>query len=194
MPTAKRLPPDERRRHLIDTALAVFAERGYTNTELADIAEEAGIRRPLLYHYFGGKEDVYVVVLEYAWTQLASRLDVEPGRSSEVMPANLLMYLELVESGDPCVEIVRQSRRLDLERVLETTRLASAAIARGMALNHLGGDEQPQTVVAVFQAYLGFFESLIEEWMAGQITRAQVEAVVIETLPQVAAAAGRVDA
>ena len=156
---AKRLPPDERRRHLIDVALTVFAERGYTDTELADIAEAAGIRRPLLYHYFGGKEDVYVVVLEHAWAELASRLDGRARPGNEVMPANMITYLDLVESGDPYVEIVRQSRRLDLPRVTETTRLASAAIARGMALNHLGGEEQPPTVVAVFQAFLGFFES-----------------------------------
>ena len=189
---AKRLPPDERRRHLIDVALTVFAERGYSQTELADIAEAAGIRRPLLYHYFGGKEDVFLVVLEHAWAELAGRLSVEPGQGAEVMPANMLMYIDLVEQGDPLVEIVRQSRRLDLPRVAETTRVASAAIARGMALNHLGGDEQPLAVVAVFQAFLGFFETLIEEWTTGRMTRDQVETVLIETLPHVAAAARKI--
>jgi len=63
---AKRLPPDERRRHLTEVALEVFAKRGYSETELSDVADAAGIRRPLLYHYFGGKEDLYLAVLELA--------------------------------------------------------------------------------------------------------------------------------
>jgi AcrR family transcriptional regulator len=191
---AKRLPPDERRRHLIDVALATFAERGYSDTELADIAEAAGIQRPLLYHYFGGKEDVYLVVLEHAWGELAAHFAVDPGHGSDLMPANMITYLDLVEARDPCVIVARQARHLDLPRVAETTRLASAAIARGMALNHLGGDEQTATAVAVFQAYLGLFEALIEEWTVGLLTRAQVETVIRETLPEIAAAAGRVAA
>ena len=190
---AKRLPPDERRRHLTDVALAVFAERGYTETELSDVADAAGIRRPLLYHYFGGKEDLYLAVLEHAWAQLAARMAVDPGRGTDVMPSNLVTYLDLIEAEDPCVIIARQARHLDLPRVLETVRMASVGLAHGMALNHLGPGEPTDAAVAVMQAYLGFFEALIEEWQSGQLTRAQVEAAVSDTLPQIAAAAGRID-
>ena len=109
------------------------------------------------------------------------------------MPSNLVTYLDLIEAEDPCVIIARQARHLDLPRVLETVRMASVGLAHGMALNHLGPGEPTDAAVAVMQAYLGFFEALIEEWQSGQLTRAQVEAAVSDTLPQIAAAAGRID-
>jgi AcrR family transcriptional regulator len=190
---AKRLPPDERRRHLTEVALGLFADGGYTETELGDVADAAGIRRPLLYHYFDGKEDLYVAVLEHAWAQLASQMAVEPGSGTGVMPSNMLTYLDLVEAGDPAARVVRQARHLDLPRVAETTRIASVGLAHGMALNHLGPGEPSEPAIAVMQAYLGFFEGLIEEWMTGRMDRSQVEIVLIETLPAAAASARRLD-
>src|SRR6478735_4729695 len=99
---AKRLPPAERRQHLVEAALPVFAERGYAGTELGDVAAAAGVGRPLLYHYFkGGKEDLYVAVLEHAWSELVSRLEVDPQRGRGMLPSNLAGYLDLVEKKDP---------------------------------------------------------------------------------------------
>jgi len=120
-------------------------------------------------------------------------MSVEPGRGTDLMPANMVTYLDLIEAEDPSVIIARQARRLDLPRVIETVRMASVGLAHGMALNHLGPGEPTDAAVAVMQAYLGFFEALIEEWRSGELSRAQVEAALSETLPQVAAAAGRLD-
>ena len=190
--SGRRLAPEDRRNHLLGVALETFAERGYSDTDLNAIADAAGVQRTLLYHYFGGgKEDVYMAVLEHAWAELAAELTVDPERGRQLMPANLQRYLDLVEAEDPRVIVVRQSRRLDLARVAETTRLASAAMARGMAANQLGLDKPPEDLLAVLQAYLGFYEILLDEWMAGRLTRDQLETVMIETLPGVAAAAQR---
>ena len=100
--------------------------------------------------------------------------------------------LDLVEANDPRVVIVRRSRRLDLPRVAETTRVASAAMARGMAANQLGVDDPSEDLLAVLQAYLGFYEVMLDEWREGRLTREQLQTVMIETLPGVAAAGQRV--
>lgn len=183
----KRLPPEERRRHLVAVALGVFAERGYAGTELAEIAAAAGVGRPLLYHYFeGGKEDLYVAVLERAWQELIDRLEVDPQRGRGMLAANLPAYLDLAEAGDPALAVIRGSRRLEGERITTATREASLMLARGMALNQLGLDDPPADVLAALLGFLAYFETLLEEWRSGRIERSDVERLVAATLPAIA--------
>lgn len=186
----KRLPPEQRRHHLVSVALAVFAERGYAGTELGDIAAAAGVGRPLLYHYFeGGKEDLYVAVLEHAWGELIAQLEVDPERGRGMLASNLPAYLDLVEAGDPALAVIRGSRRLEGERITAATHDSSVLLARGIAVNQLGLDDPPADVLAALLGFLAFFEALLEEWGAGRIERADVERLVAATLPAIADAA-----
>jgi AcrR family transcriptional regulator len=187
---ARRLPPAERRQHLVEAALGVFAARGYAGTELGDIAAEAGVGRPLLYHYFkGGKEDLYVAVLEHAWSELIARLEVDPQRGRGMLPSNLAAYLDLVEAKDPVVMIIRGSRRLEGERIETATRNAGVLMARGMAMNQLGMKDPPADVLAALLGFLAYFDVLLLELAAGRIERDDVERLVAGTLPAIADAA-----
>ena len=47
------------RQHLLKAALAVFSRKGYADTRLEDIAEEAEVTRGAIYHHFGGKAELY---------------------------------------------------------------------------------------------------------------------------------------
>ncbi len=191
---AKRLPPAERRRHLVAVALEAFAERGYAGTELADVAAAAGVGRPLLYHYFeGGKEDLYVAVLERAWGDLTARLEVDPERGRSMLATNLPAYLDLIEAGDPAVAVIRGSRRLEGERIEQATRAAGRRLAAGIAVNQLGMDDPPADVLAALLGFLAFFETLVEEWQRGRIERADVERTISRALPAIADAAVAVE-
>lgn len=57
--------PDERPRELLEAALDVFAQRGYRNTRLDDVAEAAGVTKGAIYHYFDTKEDLLLGVIEH---------------------------------------------------------------------------------------------------------------------------------
>lgn len=188
---AKRLPPEERRRHLVEAALDVFAEKGYAGTELADVATAAGVGRPLIYHYFeGGKEDLYIAVLELAWIRIVEHLEVDPERGrSSILAANLPAYLDLVENRDPAMLVIRGSRRLEGEQVTAATRNAGVMMARGMAMNQLGVDKPDPDVLAALLGFIAFFETLLEEWQDGNINRADVERIVSAALPAIADAA-----
>ncbi|MDH4365470.1 MAG: TetR/AcrR family transcriptional regulator, partial [Acidimicrobiia bacterium] len=59
-----RLPAAQRRRQLLDVARRVLAQRGFYETTMADIAEEAGVTKPVLYQHFASKRDLYTAVLE----------------------------------------------------------------------------------------------------------------------------------
>ncbi|MFB7723261.1 MULTISPECIES: TetR/AcrR family transcriptional regulator [unclassified Nocardia] len=61
----RRRRGDDRREQIIDQALKSFAENGYRNSSIADIAERCGLSQPGLLHYFPNKAALLAAVLEY---------------------------------------------------------------------------------------------------------------------------------
>src|ERR1700739_141495 len=59
-----RLPRLARRRQLLDAAMAVFVARGYHAAAMNEIAERAGVSKPVLYQHFPGKQDLYLALLD----------------------------------------------------------------------------------------------------------------------------------
>ncbi len=55
-----RLPRGERRALLLEAALGAFSEKGYHATAMDDIAERAGVSKPVLYQHFDSKLDLYL--------------------------------------------------------------------------------------------------------------------------------------
>jgi AcrR family transcriptional regulator len=62
--TAKRLPADRRRQQLLDVALRLFARQGFNATTMDDIAEAAGVTKPLLYQHFLSKRALYLELVD----------------------------------------------------------------------------------------------------------------------------------
>jgi len=60
----KRLPADRRRHQLLEVALQLFAERGFNATTMDDIAEAAGVTKPLLYQHFASKRALYLELVD----------------------------------------------------------------------------------------------------------------------------------
>ena len=64
-PGIRRLPqPPITRDRILDTAEALFAERGFAGTAVRDIAAAVGLTAASLYNHFAGKEALYAAVLE----------------------------------------------------------------------------------------------------------------------------------
>jgi AcrR family transcriptional regulator len=75
--TKARLPAAERRQQLLDVALATFSSQGYGRTSMNDIAEAAGVTKPVLYQHFGSKRALFLELLR----DLGGRLREEMGKS-----------------------------------------------------------------------------------------------------------------
>jgi len=60
----KRLPADRRREQLLEVALELFARRGFNATTMDDIAEAAGVTKPLLYQHFASKRALYLELVD----------------------------------------------------------------------------------------------------------------------------------
>jgi AcrR family transcriptional regulator len=69
-PRGNRLPRHERRRQLLDAALEVFVARGYHATAMDEIAERAGVSKPVLYQHFPGKLELYLALLDESMDKL----------------------------------------------------------------------------------------------------------------------------
>jgi AcrR family transcriptional regulator len=69
-PRGGRLPRNERRVQLLDSALEVFVAQGYHAAAMDDIAERAGVSKPVLYQHFPGKLDLYLALLDVSCDQI----------------------------------------------------------------------------------------------------------------------------
>jgi AcrR family transcriptional regulator len=59
-----RLPAPARREQILDVAVQVFARNGFHSTSMNDVAEAAGVTKPVLYQHFDSKQDLYLALLE----------------------------------------------------------------------------------------------------------------------------------
>ncbi|WP_431914215.1 TetR/AcrR family transcriptional regulator [Nonomuraea jabiensis] len=97
-PARRRLSVDRRREELMAAALELFSTRDAEDVSIDDVASAAGASRALVYHYFGGKQELYVAALRSAAEQLESRLRPhEGGRPLEELASGLRRYFDFVE-------------------------------------------------------------------------------------------------
>ncbi len=69
-----RLPAAERRDQLLATALVTFAGQGYHQASMNDIADAAGVTKPVLYQHFGSKRELFLEVLREVGDDLRERV------------------------------------------------------------------------------------------------------------------------
>ncbi|MFD4606774.1 TetR/AcrR family transcriptional regulator [Streptomyces sp. NPDC058440] len=101
-PAYRRLSVEERRAQLLDAALSLFAHRAPEEVSLDDVAEAAGVSRPLVYRYFpGGKQQLYEAALRSAAEELGHCFD-EPqeGPPMPRLARALDRYLAFVDQHD----------------------------------------------------------------------------------------------
>src|SRR6266581_2767499 len=76
LPAAKRLVRPRRydaektKRDILTTATREFAKNGYNGARIDAIAARTATTKRMIYYYFGGKEQLYIAVLERAYSQL----------------------------------------------------------------------------------------------------------------------------
>ncbi len=69
-PRGGRMPRRERRAQLLESALEVFVAQGYHAAAMDDIAERAGVSKPVLYQHFPGKLELYLALLDTSCDQI----------------------------------------------------------------------------------------------------------------------------
>ncbi|MEU9400114.1 helix-turn-helix domain-containing protein [Streptomyces sp. NPDC048242] len=137
-------------------AVALFAERGFDNVSVQEIADAAEVSKMTVFNYFGTKEDLVFRPMEEHFADAARA--VRERRSGEsAVDAVRQQFLKLVESRDPSVGLnaepfARQVRRLvmDTPVLMERAFLAAQRGTRELAalLAAETGDLMRATVAA----------------------------------------------
>ena len=101
MTTPARLTAAERREQLLQVALTVFAQRGYHTTSMNDIADAAGVTKPVLYQHFDSKRALYIAVLDAVGKNMihaitAATKSVPTGKAQTA--AGMVAYFEWLSS------------------------------------------------------------------------------------------------
>jgi AcrR family transcriptional regulator len=142
---APRLPPEQRREQLLDAALSVILDQGYSGVSIEAVARLAGVTRPVVYDHFANLGLLLYALIEreerYALDQLREVVPAEPGEREpvDVLPESFRRFLDAVATrpatwrlillppeGTPALvrEHVQTNRRRILEQILALVQWA----------------------------------------------------------------------
>ena len=155
--------------------MRVFARKGFHQSRVGDIAEEAGVAHGLLYHYFRSKDEVLETIFRETWTQLVAdtqRIEVagvplreQLRRFARIYLGSWLVTPELVRV---LVREVARSPEVG-DRVDEIRGLFQALqriIEAGRDRGEVRIDVDAQ--VAAWAVY-GALEEILTGWVLGQL-------------------------
>src|SRR5216110_2072625 len=103
-----RLPAVQRRRQLFDVALEVFAQRGFHGASMAELAEAAGVTKPVLYQHFRSKRALYLELLEDVGGRLREAITKATAQADgprEQVHAGFRAYFTFVASQQPAFQL-----------------------------------------------------------------------------------------
>jgi AcrR family transcriptional regulator len=137
------MPPDQRREQLIDAALGVILQQGYSGVSIEAIARAAGVTRPVVYDHFPNLGQLLQTLIareeHYALEQLREIVPEDPGAFEpiELLIAGIRRFLDAVSSrpatwriillppeGNPAIvrQLVETNRAHTLEQIEDLVR------------------------------------------------------------------------
>ena len=170
----KGVPRADREDQIVRVASEVFGARGFAATSVAEIAEGAGISKPLIYNYFGSKEGLFSACLHRAGALLAEEME-RIARGDAVGLARALRTLEglftLLEPQpwiwrlffDPTVP--RGEEGIAAEITLYTGRITALADQGVAEMMRLSGVDDPLDISALTSVWMSVADSLVTWWL-----------------------------
>jgi AcrR family transcriptional regulator len=137
-----RLTATARREQLLDVALGVFARNGYHDTSMNDVADAAGVTKPVLYQHFDSKRELYQALLDEVSSRLLTAIVTAAGGAKdgrEQTERGFQAYFRWVaEDHDAFMLLYGGGTRRDddfARAVRRVTATAAAAIAPLIAID-----------------------------------------------------------
>jgi len=127
--------PERTKRDIVEVATVEFAAEGYSGARVDTIAAKTRTSKRMIYYYFGGKEQLYLVVLEEAYRSiraLESRLDSEKYSAEEALRRLVEATFDHDERNPNFIRLVSIEnihRARHLKRSAELRELNSTIIA-----------------------------------------------------------------
>jgi TetR/AcrR family fatty acid metabolism transcriptional regulator len=177
---------EDKRRHLLDAAVRVFARKGFHATRVGDIAEEAGVAHGLLYHYFKSKDEVLEAVFHENWSVLLERIasveETDEPAADQLRHIATIVLRTWLHLPDVVRVVIREfGRSPELEeRLRELTQPIEAiqrVIERGIERGEFRRDIDPRFAAAVVY---GSIDELLTAWVLGRLPSEEEDVAAAE--------------
>ena len=179
-----RLPRSERRRQLLQAAQEVFVAQGYHAAAMDDIADRAGVSKPVLYQHFPSKLELYLALLDTHCDALVAKTRAAMAATSdkiERVRAALSAYFDIIDHESEAFRLVFES---DLrnepaarERMERAERESIEAVADTIMAD-TGVERAPAELLAA--GLVGSAQTAARFWLATgrKVPRAEAEALL----------------
>ncbi len=152
---------EERRTDILKAAITVIATRGYHQTRISDIAEEAGVAYGLVYHYFGSKEKILAAVFESIWERFSKRIEHISGRNLTVEQKLVMIAMYMLDTYIARPDLIRllvhevvRARNIedleDMEIVRRIIGMIEAICQAGVERGELNADADARLLALMF--------------------------------------------
>jgi len=183
-PRGTRLPRMARRRQLLGAAQEVFVAQGYHAAAMDEIAERAGVSKPVLYQHFPGKLELYLALLdEHAESLVTTVRDALASTTDNKtrVQASMAAFFDFVSGDGEAYRLVFESDLRNVAQVRARVERANQKCAEMIAKVI-----QEDTQAPVDEAYLlgmglvGMAEVSARYWLSQQkaITKETAENVI----------------
>src|SRR5215211_917904 len=165
----------DRRRQILTAAVKVFAEKGFHEARVGDIAEEAGIAYGLVYHYFDSKEALLETIFRTTWGEMLARVEeVEAAgvpAPEAVRQVTALLLRTWRRDPDLVRVLVREVTRnqhvqQEIEEITAAMETLERIVRRGQESGEFRQDVDPRLAAVVFY---GALEEVLSSWVLGQL-------------------------
>ncbi|MEU7432829.1 TetR/AcrR family transcriptional regulator [Streptomyces sioyaensis] len=192
----RRMGVEERREQLIAVALDLFSHRSPEDVSIDEVAEAAGISRPLVYHYFPGKQQLYEAALRWAAEELTARF-AEPHEGP--LGARLLRVMErffdfVAEHGRGFSALMRGGPAIGSGRTgAMVDGVRQAAFAQILA--HLDVPRPFPRLEMVVRSWISLAETTALLWLDGRrVPHTELERQLVHDFAALAAVSAAYDA
>lgn len=183
-PRGGRMPRGERRVQLMSSALEVFVAQGYHSAAMDDIAERAGVSKPVLYQHFPGKLDLYLALLDVSCDTIIDNcrqaLEATPDNKQRVA-ATMDAFFDYVANETGAFRLVFESDLTNEPAVrehVERVTTECAALIAEVIHEDTGLPDTASRLLAV--SLVGMAQVSARFWLseAGGITQSDAGALV----------------
>src|SRR5947209_9759624 len=178
-----RLPRSARRKQLLAAAQEVFVAQGYHAAAMDDIAERAGVSKPVLYQHFPGKRELYLALLEEHVSELGVRVREAMDRTDDNrarVDAAVGAYFAFIDAEGEAFRLVFESdlrNDADVRVIVDRgTEVCVEAIAEVIAAD-TGAD--PERALLLASGLTGLAETSARWWLPRKGTVSREEAVAL---------------
>src|ERR1700730_4709747 len=169
-PASTRLPAPRRRRQLLDVALGVFADRGFHRTSMEDVADAAGVTKPVLYQHFSSKRELYLELLDDVGSRLVDAVTHAVAASAgprQQVEAGVAAYFRFVALQSHSFRLLFGSGARGDEDFADAVRRIEDRMATAIA-NLIETDLEPEHREMVGYGIVGLAEVTSRHWMASR--------------------------